>query len=184
MIVKASSYFLSTSSLSRVARLMAVAAMGLSSPAYAVTDVGQIDAVIISSLVPALTPIEELNFGEIIASGAGNVVISTAGAPTLDPGLTHAAGSPHQQGVMRITGTPAALVEISIVPGAYFVDNGTGVTMPVTAFDIGNGASNAHTVTIGGGAAVDVNIGATLAVGAGQQAGTYTGTFSFSADYQ
>lgn len=181
--MKAASRLLCSSSLSRFTSLMAMA-MGLSFPAYAVTGIGQVEATVINALVPALSPIEELNFGEIVATGAGNVTISTAGVPTLDPGLSLTGSSPHQQGVMRVIGTPAALVEITIVPGAYFVDNGTGVTMPVTAFDIGNGAGNAHTVTIGGAATVDINIGATLAVGAGQQAGSYTGTFSLSADYQ
>ncbi len=173
----------------RVKLLSATAIMvvlgSVASPvALAVTDTGQAEATIMSAAVPVLTPIEELNFGEIIATGAGNVVISTAGIPTLDLGLTHTPGSPHQQGVMRITGTPAALVEISIVGGPYVVDNGLGDTMPVAAFDIGAGAGLDHTVTIGGGATVDVNIGATLTVGAGQQAGAYTGTFSLSADYQ
>lgn len=152
--------------------------------AEAVTANGNIDANIVSLAVPALTPLDELNFGEIITTGAaGTVEISTAGAPTLS-NVTLSGTSPHQQGVMRVTGNPGALVDINIVPGAYFVDNGFGVTMPVTSFDIGNGPNNAHTVTIGAGATIDVNIGATLAVGAGQQAGSYSGTFTLNADYQ
>lgn len=181
---KAISRFLLSSCLSKVAGFAAVAAMFFPGASHAVTGSGQIDALIISSLTPALSPIEELNFGEIVTTGAGNITISTGGAPTLDPALSLTGGSPHQQGVMRITGVPGEVVDINIVPGAYFVDNGFGVTMPVTAFDIGNGANNAHSVTIGAGATFDVNIGATLAVGAGQQAGSYTGTFSLNADYQ
>lgn len=154
----------------------------LTNSADAVTSSGQAEAAIISLTTPALSPIDNLNFGEIITSGGpGTVTISTAGAPTLS-GVSLTGGSPHQQGVMRILGNPSAQVDVNIVPGAYFVTNGA-VTMPVTAFDLGAGANNPALVTIGGGGTYDLNIGATLGVSAGQQAGTYTGTFTVNADY-
>lgn len=164
------------------AALVAVLSIPFDNAAYAVTSNGQAAAAILNPGTPALAPIDDLNFGEIITSGgAGTVTISTAGAPTL-AGVSLTGGSPHQQGVMRVLGNPAAQVDVNIVPGAYFVTNGA-VTMPVTAFDLGAGANNPALVTIGGGGTYDLNIGATLGVGAGQQAGTYTGTFTVNADY-
>ena len=168
--------------LLRTATLITVLSVPFANPASAVTSNGQAEAVILNPGAPALAPIDDLNFGEIITSGgAGTVTISPAGAPTLT-GVSLTGGSPHQQGVMRILGNPAAQVDVNIVPGAYFVTNGA-VTMPVTSFDLGAGANNPALVTIGGGGTYDLNIGATLGVGAGQQAGTYTGTFTVNADY-
>jgi hypothetical protein len=66
---------------------------------------------------------------------------------------------------------------------SYPVNNGA-FTMNVNNFDLGGGPNNAHTVTVGGAGTIDVNIGATLNVGAGQQIGTYTGSYTLNADYQ
>ncbi|MFN3828215.1 MAG: DUF4402 domain-containing protein [Micavibrio sp.] len=162
-----------------------VVSLGLIFPfqsAQAVTDDGTVDATIVSASTPALNPTDELNFGEIISGPAGTVVVDTAGTPT-PTGVSLVPSSGVQQGVIQVIGTPLAVVNINMVAPSYTVSNGVQ-TMNVTGFDIGNGAGNPHAVTIGAGATVDVNIGGTLNVGAGQATGNYTGTFTLNADYQ
>lgn len=174
-----------TSKLTTTAGAAVVVSLSVLSiaPARAVTDAGNIEATIISTTVPALAEVDDLDFGEvIIGGGAGTVEISTAGAPTLT-GVSHTPSSPHHQGVMRIIGDPGRPVDINMVAPSYAVSNGA-VTMNVNDFDLGAGANNPHTVTVGGAGTIDVNIGATLNVGAGQQIGTYTGSYTLNADYQ
>ncbi|MCM2343246.1 MAG: DUF4402 domain-containing protein [Alphaproteobacteria bacterium] len=175
-----------TSALTRTAGMAAVA-VSLSvllypDTAVAVTAGADVDARIVNLAVPTLNDIQELNFGAIIAGPAGTVEVSTAGAGT-PTGVNLVPSSGLQQGVMRIVGNPAAVVDISLTAPSYVVSNGTA-TMNVNAFDLGNGAGNAHAVTIGGTNAVDVNVGATLNVNAAQPTGTYTGAFTMNADYQ
>lgn len=152
-------------------------------PARAVSSSGNAEANIVSLTVPALTEIDDLDFGEVISGGGpGTVAISTAGVPTL-AGVSQTPSSPHHQGIMRIIGDPGRPVDISMAAPSYPVNNGA-FTMNVNNFDLGGGPNNAHTVTVGGAGTIDVNIGATLNVGAGQQIGTYTGSYTLNADYQ
>lgn len=177
---------LKTTSLSgRAGSLAFAVSLGLVSPfqaAHAVSSNGTAEAVIISAGTPTLNPIDDLNFGQIITGPAGTVVVDTAGTPT-PTGVSLVPSSGVQQGVIQVIGTPLAVVDINMVAPSYTVSNGVQ-TMNVTGFDIGNGAGNPHSVTIGAGSAVDVNIGGTLNVGAGQATGNYTGTFTLNADYQ
>lgn len=162
--------------------VMVALSVPVAGPACAVTAAGQAEAEIINATAPVLTPVDDLDFGEIITTGvAGTVTISTAGAPTLS-NVSLTGTSPHQQAVIRITGNPSDQVDINIVPGAYAVNNGL-FTMPVTAFDLGAGPNVDNTVTLSAGGIFDVNIGATLGVGAAQQPGNYSGTFTLNADY-
>lgn len=175
-----------TSALTRTAGMAAVA-VSLSVFMYpdiasAVTDAGDVEATIVNPGSPTLNDIQELNFGAIISGGAGTVDVSTAGAAT-PTGVSLVPASGLQQGIMRVIGNPAAVVDINMVAPTYTVSNGTAA-MNVNAFDIGAGPGNAHAVTIGGASEVDVNVGATLNVGAAQPTGTYTGTFTMNADYQ
>lgn len=178
--------FLKTTSLTGMASYAAFAlSLGIvcqPQEAGAITANGTAEAVITSVGVPTLNPIDELDFGEIITGPAGTVVVDTAGVPT-PTGVSLVPSSGVQQGVIEIIGTPAAVVDINMVMPSYVVTNGTQ-NMTVSDFDIGNGAGNPHAVTIGLGSAVDVNIGGTLTVGAGQATGNYTGTFTLNADYQ
>lgn len=152
-------------------------------PARAVSSSGNAEANIVSLTVPALTEIDDLDFGEVISGGGpGTVAISTAGVPTL-AGVSQTPSSSHHQGIIEIVGDPGRPVDISMVAPSYAVSNGF-VTMNVNNFDLGGGPNNAHTVTVGGAGTIDVNVGATLNVGAGQQIGTYTGSYTLNADYQ
>ncbi|QQG36912.1 MAG: DUF4402 domain-containing protein [Micavibrio aeruginosavorus] len=175
-----------TSALTKTAGMAAVA-VSLSvfmypETAAAVTAIGNAEGTIVNMAVPTLNDIQELNFGAIISGGAGTVDVSTGGVGT-PTGVNLVPSSGLQQGIMRIVGNAAALVDISMTAPSYAVSNGTA-TMNVNAFDIGNGPGNAHTVTIGGTNVVDVNVGATLNVGAAQSTGTYTGTYTMNAAYQ
>lgn len=177
--------FNKTSALTKTAGMAAVA-VSLSVLMYpdtvvAVTVGADVDARIVNLAVPTLNDIQELNFGAIITGPAGTVDVSTGGAAT-PTGVSLVPASGVQQGIMRIIGNPAAQVDISMTAPSYAVSNGTA-TMNVNAFDLGNGAGNAHTVTIGGTNVIDVNVGATLNVGAAQPTGSYTGTFTMNANY-
>ena len=63
-------------------------------------------------------------------------------------------------------------------------DTGAGVPMNVNAFNlVTNAGGTSETITLAATPST-FPLGATLNVGAGQVAGTYTGTYTVSANYQ
>lgn len=137
-------------------------------------------------LTITLTATQDLNFGTITAGGgAGTVRIDVAGARTVTGGVTEITGGGFQaQSIIAITGSTGVPIDVSMGAASYTVNNGAGDTMAVNTFQIEtNGGGTAQTITLGATSST-FPVGATLNVGAGQAAGTYTGTFTINANYQ
>ncbi len=127
----------------------------------------------------------ELNFGRIAVDGAGTVTINTANGRTVSGGVVPVTGAGlESSGVLSISGSTGVMIDLSMTATAFNVDNGGGDSMVVNNFNlVTNGGGPSETVTLTSNPTT-FPFGARLNVGAGQAAGTYTGTFSVSANYQ
>ena len=127
---------------------------------------------------------QSLNFGTFTAVGPGGTVdVNTLGAAVYSPGLNDIALSSPSEAIVRVRGSAGPNIIMSVTNTSVAVSNGAQ-TMKVNQF---------HILTTAGGAVETfpltantmlVPIGATLSVGPGQAAGTYTGAFTVQAVYQ
>jgi len=145
--------------------------------AQAASTNGTANAKVIAGLT--ITAGANLNFGTIAPSAvAGTVVISPAGArsATLGAGLVTDGANAPTAGVFTVTGATGYPVSITlpvtatITSGANNMTVGTFLATPVNPVPIVAGAAT-------------INVGATLNVGANQVAGSYTGTYPVSVNY-
>ena len=159
------------------AAALVVLALTHSANAQAATATGTANAKVLAPIaISAGTP---LNFGSIAASAAlGTVVMTPAGVRSATGGVglvTDGSNAP-TSGVFTVTG--AAGIGFSITLPVSTTLTGPGPAMTVNAFastPSGTGTLTAGTAT--------VNVGATLNVAASQVAGTYTGTYPVTVNY-
>lgn len=149
---------------------------------------GNMSAVILAAI--SITNATTLSFGNITETGAGTISVDTAGGIG-NTGGANPAGGIVSQGVLDITaGAAATSTRIRIDPTAgpsFTVKETVGAvaTMNVKSFIFAwNGAGPGATITANMDTAQDINVGATLEVGAGQTTGTYTGSYVIEAAYQ
>lgn len=160
------------------ATAVAVVSLGATS-ASAATATGNATARIVDAL--QITEDTVLNFGTIVPGAAsGNVVITAAGAKACDPALSCISGT-HAAGAFTVTGLGGQGVNVSVSAPTSLDDAGAGVAMPLSAL-----TTNTGSITLSAGAtgSASFTVGGTLTVGANQLAGTYTGTYTVTANYQ
>ncbi|MEQ9556453.1 MAG: DUF4402 domain-containing protein [Rhodospirillales bacterium] len=115
-----------------------------------------------------------LAFGNVGPSGtAGTVTVSDAGVKGVTGGASNLGGS-HAAGAFTVTGATGATYSITI-PGTVSL-TGAGSPMTVTLTEPAGGTLTGGTDTF--------NVGGTLAVGANQAAGSYSGSYTISVNYQ
>jgi Mat/Ecp fimbriae major subunit len=151
----------------------AIAAM-VSTGANAATETATAEVEILAPVTLAQTV--GLNFG-IVAAGlaAGTATIGTgSNTATCSPGLA-CVGTP-ARGAFEVVGADTTVVEITVDAATVLTGSG-GADMNLTL----NPSVTSLTAT---GAAQTFYVGGTLAIGASQGAGTYTGTYDVSAEYQ
>lgn len=126
----------------------------------------------------------ELNFGTIDVAGAGTVVMNTADGRSVTGGVTAIGGAGlESSGVLSVSGSTGLAIVLSMSAAAFSVSNGGGDTMSVNNFNLVTNANGpTRTVTMTTNPTL-YPFGATLNVGGGQAAGTYTGTFTVNANY-
>jgi hypothetical protein len=160
-------------------RLLAAAAFAgtialSSSAAMAGSATGHASA----TILPAITVTEntQINFGKVaVDSSAQCVVISAAGAVTC-PSQYTCTGSP-TAGAFTATGQASTAVTLSF-------STGDTLTGPGTAMGLGSFTNNAGgSPSIGAGGTLAFAVGASLAVGANQTPGSYTGTYTVTVNY-
>jgi hypothetical protein len=163
------------------------------------TDVGVMSAVIVTPII--VTNPTPMHFGSLaVAATAGDAVLDGADGLTTTGTVVSITGGPEapDSGVLRITGTPGRSVVVTVAgnhptltAAQDTVVHSTAVTqtMVVDDFSLNNAGAADRTETVvlpTGGATpgqLDVPVGATLAVGVGQQDGTYTGAYDVIANY-
>lgn len=161
-----------------IARAAALAALALATPAEAAGSAGTANAVTLRPL--SIVNITELDFG-VIAAGptAGTVVINAAsGARTTTGGVTAAGGTPNAAQFFTYGG-PLQSLQVNRGPLPVLSRAGGGATMNVTQLTL-NGPTLRFLNAAG---LLDLRVGGTLAVGANQLNGSYSGTFQIIVTY-
>ena len=152
---------------------MAVAAFA-STNAQAATQTADARVVILPAV--QLAQNDALDFGVVASSGtAGTVILPTASdTRTCSAGVTCVGAA--LRGRFTVTGAENGYVVAISVPASATLTSGAN-TMPVAL-------TPSLTTFTSTGAAQVFYVGGTLSVGANQAAGTYTGTYNVSANYQ
>lgn len=150
----------------------------LAAPGGSATMTGTASATIITPIsIVATAP---LRFGMMARpTAAGTVTVSTAGTVTTGGGMVGntaiAQGSSGPQaGKFRVSGEPGRQFFVTL-PLAATVSR-SGASMTITFFTVG-------ALTGAPSGSLDIAVGGTLAVGAAQTVGTYTGTYQITASY-
>jgi len=147
-------------------------------PAHAAIQTANANAVALKPL--SVLKISDLDFGTMIAGPvAGTAVIDpNTGAQTTTGGTTAAGGSP-QTAQFLTYGTQNSILQVNRGPLPVLTRAGGGATMNVTQLTL-----NGPVIRVVNPAGVmDLRVGGTLAVGANQLAGTYTGSFDIIVAY-
>lgn len=127
------------------------------------------------------TKLQDLAFGDFEASTGGTVVISTAGGRTATGGvvlISSVATAARFSVLSSLAGCEAYPVKITL-PNTATLSTGGGATMTAATF----ASSPATGFTITPFIPVDVDVSATLTVGAGQTAGPYNTTTAFTVQF-
>jgi spore coat protein U-like protein len=125
-----------------------------------------------------LSRVLDLSFGAVVPSGsAGTVTVTPASARSATGGATLAGGTAVQAGRFRVQGQANKSYTIAL-PASVVVTSGAN-SMTVNAFT----SNRASPATLPGGGAQNINVGATIGLGANQPAGTYANTFSVTVAY-
>lgn len=135
-----------------------------------------------ASILKSLSVIKQvdLDFGEVITTGAGTVVMDpTSGALTTTGGLTIMGTSAHPA-TFTATGSKNSVVNIRLPSSAVTLTRvGGGGTLTISNFTTDGKTNRKFALNT----AFNFNVAATLNVGAAQPDGTYTGTFPITVQY-
>ena len=159
---------------SKIALIGAVAAAGMISSAANAATVSATAKVDILAPV-TLTQTAGLDFGVVAAGAAAGTVTlpNSSNVRTCSAGLACVGAA--QRGTFDVVGANGYTVAITVAAS-------TSLTGPGTAMAL---ALNPSATTVAAtGTAQTFYVGGTLTVGAAQTAGTYTGTYNVSANYQ
>lgn len=147
-------------------------------PGGTATVTGTASATVITPIrIVATAP---MRFGVMARpTAAGTVTVSTAGIITTSGGMVGntaiAQGSAGPQaGRFRVSGEPGRQFFVTLPPATTVTRSGGSMT--ITLFTVGALPGS----PVG---TLDIAVGGTLAVGAGQPIGTYTGTYQITASY-
>ncbi|MBX9885892.1 MAG: DUF4402 domain-containing protein [Novosphingobium sp.] len=150
----------------------------LAAPGGSATVTGTASATIITPIrIVATAP---LSFGVMAQpTAAGTVTVSPSGAITASGGMVGntaiAQGSSGPQaGKFRVSGEPGRQFFVTLPPAATV--SRSGGSMTITLFTVG-------ALTGSPVGTLDIGVGGTLAIGAAQPLGTYTGTYQVTASY-
>ncbi|MEQ8664156.1 MAG: DUF4402 domain-containing protein [Rhodospirillales bacterium] len=159
-----------------LAALVLVTVFSAAGSAHAADATGNASATIATPI--SVSENTSLSFGTVLAGASqSTIVVSTAGGRTLGSGDATLFGGTPAAAVFDVTGEGSASYSVSFTAGTLTRDGGSE-TMTVDTFTNDSGGS------IGGGGSDSFNVGATLTVAANQVAGSYTGTYTVSVDYQ
>ena len=155
---------------SLVAALVAGASV-FTSGALAATASGTANATVLTPI--AIAAGTALNFGTIAANAAGGTVVLTSAGVRSKTGTVVLTAAAFSVGTLTVTGTGSSTFAVTY-PGSFNVTSGAN-TMGVVV-------SGAATGTLAGGT-VSLPVGGTLTVGANQIAGSYTGSYTMTVEY-
>ena len=156
----------------------------IAQPALAASTDLQLHAVILTPV--QITANQSLNFGSLTESGSGgSVSVNNLGASSTGGGVTSIAGT-IQAGQFTLKGGTGVQIDVT-GPDSVSIFNSSGSSMAVGAFTV-NGAAGTINATpfstaLAASTASGFDLGGTLTIGAGQNAGTYAGMITLTANY-
>ena len=156
----------------------AMAATAVASPAAAASsDTADSRALLLVPLT--LTKVDDLDFGTIVSSPvAGTVTVNAAsGLRSRAGGVTLVASAPGQRALFAWASTPGQQVTFDLSYPTT-LDDGSGNSVQIALLYLES--STAITDSAG---AVQVGVGGSLLISANQAEGTYSNTFSVTANY-
>ena len=132
--------------------------------------------------------VQDMNLGDIVPGTAGGNVRLLPNGTRTATGTVVLAGSSHQPARFAGLGTPNQTISISINPATTTL-TGPGAPMTLSLLEIGSTPTAILSTTpvffrIGSSLGnYNFPVGGTLAVGANQAAGVYSGTFTITLNY-
>jgi hypothetical protein len=154
-----------------------LAAIFAATPALAASGSGVGKAITLRPL--SIVKLADLDFAtNVPGAAAGTIVINpNTDARTVTGGVTATGGVPRAaQFYTYATGNQVLQVTRGALP---VLTNGSGGTMAVTVLTLNGPVLR----TVPAAGLIDLRVGGTLAVGANQLPGSYTGTFQINVDY-
>lgn len=152
------------------ASILAVTAFLVSGERAEAISAGASARIAIPVTVSETTP---LDHGTVTASGStGTVTISTAGTRGVTGGVAELGGSP-TQGIFAVTGEANSAFTTTVASTSSLTGPGTAMTATLSK-------SVPSSLTSG---SATLNVGSSLAVGANQTSGAYSGTFAVTVNY-
>lgn len=122
----------------------------------------------------------DLDFGKLVAAGAGTVVINPVSGAVTTTGAVAPMGASAHRALFTATGSRNSVVLIKLPKNPVTLTRVGGTeTMTVSNWTLDGAANRKFPL----GSAFDFGIGGTLTVGAGQVDGTYAGTFTITVQY-
>lgn len=160
------------------AAMLAMPMAMLSSAASAASTSGSGEAIVVTPT--SFFMVEDMSFGTIVPGpSAGSVTVDEmTGARSAAGGIVAMAGSAAQRARFVAGGTEGQTVDLALGP-LPTLDDGNGNQMNVTSLLLDGPATR----TFGPSMVLDIYVGGTLAVGANQTAGVYSGTFTLTIEY-
>lgn len=158
--------------------LLGITMTVLSATAFAQTDVKTATATANATIITpiTITKVNDLNFGNVVATTAGGtVVLSPASARTESGVQLSAVTGTVSAASFTVTGQDAYAYTVTLPANGYAITTGAGTapeTMTLSAF-----TSDSTGVLTGG--TQTLSVGATLNIVANQSAGTYIGAAPF-----
>lgn len=123
-----------------------------------------------------------LSFGSFTAGAGGSITVTPAGARFKSGSVILVSqGGSASAAQFTISGTPSAAFAISLpADGSVTLSDGGSGSMALNGFTSSPAASG----VLSGGGTLQINVGATLTVGSLQAAGSYSGAFNVTVNYQ
>ena len=143
----------------------------LSFSALAATATGTANATVLTPITIAAGT--ALNFGTLAGNASGGTVVVTAAGARSTTGTVVVTGGTFAAGTFTVTGTGSSTFAVTY-PVSFNVVSGSD-TMAVVV-------TGAATGTLSGGT-VSLPVGGTLTVGGNQAAGSYTGNYTMTVEY-
>ena len=164
---------------SRLSLLAAVVATlsTLSVSAIAATATGQASATVLTPIT--ISPVTPLNFGTLAGNASGGTVTVTALNARSQVGSVVFATGGFSAASFKVDGTGGQTFAVTYPTVPLSVSNGA-VTMPFTVTGQTTGTLSGTFPSLG---TLTFQVGGTLTVGANQAAGTYTGSYTMTVEY-
>ncbi len=129
----------------------------------------------------SIAKVDDMNFGSFVSSPTveGTVALTAASTTSRSgTGVVLDSGSTGSAAKFSITGLSNGVFSITLPTSVTLTSTNSTMTVDTFTTDLSPTAA-----TLSAGGLADLYVGATLQVGDAQEAGTYTGTFDVSVDY-